>query len=152
MNRTPLARKRATPRRRPAVQCSYQRCYIRPYVGGLCKTHATREADALFSLAVRARDQVCTARLVFPQIVCAGELQCMHLVSRRYHSVRWSLDNARAGCKGHHAWLTLHPERHYDFCEAELGPAAYRKLRDRAYHGESAHLGDVLEQLRAAAA
>lgn len=130
---TPLRRKalhRAKPKR---AACTVRGCKRRPFVAGeLCLTHAKREADRLFSLHVRSRDGRCMAAESFGEIRCNGGLQTMHLVSRRYLSVRYDPDNARAGCAAHHTYLTMHPIEHDDWCEETLGTAAWRSLRSRA--------------------
>lgn len=145
--KTPLRSKRATPRRLPPVRCSFQRCSTRPYVEGMCKTHATREAFRLRSLIVRARDRRCVARDFFPEVSCAGELQDMHLVRRTFHAIAWDPANGAAGCKAHHRFLTLNPDEHYEFCERLLGVEGYAALRERR-RGEPPYLGDVLVELR----
>jgi hypothetical protein len=83
----------------------------------------------------------------FPEIACNGALQCMHLISRRYLSVRWSDRNAVAGCGAHHRYLTEHPIEHIAFCETRLGVQGWRTLRDVAMHSE-ADLPGALAWLR----
>ena len=70
---------------------------------------ARAKADKAFSLWVRERDGRCVVRDWFPAIACNGRLQCCHVVSRRYHAVRWVPENAVAGCAAHHLYGTHHP-------------------------------------------
>ena len=60
-------------------------------------------ADREFSLYIRGRDKACYD---------CGEpnlLQCAHIISRRYHAIRWDPDNALALCRGCHMFYTHHP-------------------------------------------
>jgi len=146
VRRTPL-RSRSPKRRRTWEQCSVRGCTRRPTVGGVCKSHGTLEADRLFSLFVRGRDRRCIAEGAFG-VRCNGNLQTMHLISRRYKAVRWNPQNARAGCAAHHTYLTLHPLEHDAWCERILGPAHWRALRDVAMHSPPADLAATLSWLR----
>ena len=98
--------------RAPGVYCQRKgkhRCprfqVVRLNGTNLCAQHA---ADQLFSESVRSRGR-CEVAEMFPKIHCDGELQCSHIVSRRYHAVRWLEANAWCSCSGHHLYTTLHP-------------------------------------------
>ena len=122
--------------------CSRQRCSRPARVEGLCKTHATAEADRLFSLAVRERDGVCRA--------CGSTyaLQCAHIVSRRYHVTRWRLNNAVTLCLPCHKRFTEWPLEWEVWVNAEIGAVMHDALKYAARTGDVPHLADVLTKLR----
>lgn len=76
---------------------------------------ATKRADAAFSAAIRARGR-CELAAMHPDLECSGALQCCHIKSRRYRAIRWSEDNALAGCAAHHVYFTHRPEEWEDAC------------------------------------
>lgn len=59
-------------------------------------------------------------------------LQCAHVFSRRYTSVRWTWDNALCLCKGCHFWGHANPLEWEDFCIDHLGEARYYELKRQA--------------------
>ena len=117
--RTPLRKKRPGKPRRVLQECSVGRCKRRADQA-MCKTHAQQKADSLFAAHIRARGR-CEVASWFPKVECRGALQCSHIVSRRYHAIRWSEGNAVSSCAAHHLYTTNHPmewevavnERHY---------------------------------------
>jgi hypothetical protein len=109
------------------------------------------EADRLFGRIIRSRG-VCEAA-GFDDVECNGVLQTMHLVSRRYLSVRFDEGNAAAGCGAHHLYLGLHPLAHERFCNGYLGAEHHAQLKIRAELAVGApDYPAVLERLRARAA
>lgn len=60
-------------------------------------------ADASFARYIKIRDGACLA--------CGSTefLQCAHLISRSYKSIRTDEDNAVALCRSHHTYFTYHP-------------------------------------------
>lgn len=72
------------------------------------KKALTNKADRLFSAKVRGIG-FCQLRALFPAIECNGNLQCCHIVSRRYKALRWEAVNALSGCAAHHLYATHHP-------------------------------------------
>lgn len=109
MKRTPLKRKPAK-RRAPGTACpGGKRCLALPG-RGYCALHL---ADKLFGERVRAS---LGGRCWTPTPRCQGEVQCAHILSRRYRSIRWSDDNARPLCAGHHLFFTLRPADWEQFC------------------------------------
>lgn len=65
-----------------------------------------RRADRLFSEKIRSRS-VC--ELAGTVIKCGGPLQCAHILSRRYHAIRWDEQNALCLCRDHHVYFTHRP-------------------------------------------
>ena len=61
------------------------------------------QADVLFSKFIRTRDEFCWN--------CQGNayLQCGHLISRSYRSIRTNPDNAVALCRRCHVYFTHRP-------------------------------------------
>lgn len=114
------------PRKRGET-CSRKRCKRPVSVAGYCKTHATEEADRLFSLIVRS-----PGRCAITDETHAGNLQCAHVFSRLYRSVRWDFRNAYPLCAKHHTYYTHRPEEWDDWRKARLGPDLYGELRGLA--------------------
>jgi len=142
--KTPLKAKRAS-KRRVAQPCSILRCKRRAAVLDLCKTHAQREADRLFSLRVRAVGY-CQLAIWAPHVRCGGALPCCPIVSPRYHPIRFGLGNALAGCAAHHKHFTERPIEWRQAVVAagiDIGNLEYCALNDPV-----PALEDVLRSLR----
>lgn len=90
---------------------------------------AKARADRLFSQYVRLRDKQCT--------VCGTtqNLQCAHVVSRRFSATRCVPDNAHTLCAGHHMEFTEDPHAHVMWAYRMIGEERYAELRTQAYEG-----------------
>ena len=109
------------------------------------RMNATKRADALFSKIVRSRG-VCEARWDWTDFPCAGNLQCCHIISRRYRAIRWAEDNARCMCAAHHIYYTHRP------LEWELANEdRWDDLRARALHAPPEKAVAAVERLKALA-
>jgi 5-methylcytosine-specific restriction endonuclease McrA len=90
-----------------------------------------RECDKRFAFAVKQRDGwACKA--------CGDHLrgvQCAHVLSRRYHAVRWSMANAVALCAGCHMKFTHDPLAWDDWVTERFGDAVYMELKRIARQG-----------------
>lgn len=139
MKKSPLRKKRATPRRQAAVTCASRGCKRPPRTESLCRTHATARADKLMGDFVKARDGGCVARGKH-----AGPIQWAHIVSRRYRAVRWDPNNAVALCAGHHMYFTPRPLEWDTWVTAHIGAEAYADLRRRALDDAPTDPGDVI--------
>ena len=142
--KTSMKRVRSKPRRVPAFTCSIRGCNKAPRYFPYCAKHARKEADRLFSLYIRARDGACQ--------VCTYErtnLQCGHLISRRYVSVRWDPGNAVALCVADHKRFTEDPLGWDDWCERRLGESEWQRLKLVARRGGMPDLAYVIAELRA---
>lgn len=65
------------------------------------------KCDRLFSEKVR---QVGMCELAgLDDVQCNGNLQCMHIVGRAHHALRWDSFNAICGCAAHHIFYTNNP-------------------------------------------
>ena len=103
-----------------------------------------RQADKLFSLIVRAVGQCA-------ECFEGKALQCAHIVSRSYRSVRWSFDNAVALCAGCHVYYTHHPLEWERFVTERMGAADFASLKARALAKWDGDLEGVLVRLAARA-
>jgi hypothetical protein len=70
----------------------------------LCAMHA---ADELFQKDVRESGPCWAEGYRFG---CAGGTQAAHIIGRARHAIRWSHDNCKPLCAGHHKWFTHNPD------------------------------------------
>lgn len=142
MKRSPMPRKAARPRRKPAVTCATLRCKRRPGTNApMCVQHLEAKADRLFSLWVRERDGYCTYirhsgygwQLVDRCNVGTG-IQAAHIIGRRNKAVRFDPANVHALCPAHHVMVDQHGREHakYDWAVSLLGESGFAALRERA--------------------
>lgn len=89
-----------------------------------------RACDELFSQIIRH------ARRCRRCHTTTGQLQCAHIVSRRYAATRCDPRNAWCLCAGCHLRLTQHPDEHVQFAHDTIGEQLYETLRTKAYAGE----------------
>src|SRR5262249_38556397 len=108
-----------------------------------------RLADKLFSLIVRYQ-RVCKYHAPI-NALCSGSLQCAHIVSRYYRSVRWDEANAMALCAGAHRYFTSRPLEWEAFVLLRFGAANYEALKRRALQRWDGDLEGVLVRLAARA-
>jgi hypothetical protein len=90
------------------------------------KSALKRQADKMFSLKVRSIGW-CQFQTIAPQIKCSQNLQCMHIIGRANHQLRWDFRNAMCGCSGHHMYFTCHPAEFYILI-AEKFPKIWKYL------------------------
>ncbi len=112
---------------------------------------AKRKATALHAAIVRARG-ACEA------CGTTQNLQCAHIISRRYAQTRTRLDNAFALCARDHLRFTEWPLEFAAFVEDKVGLAHYQRLQLLAqettkvdWHAEVERLTLVLKAIEAAA-
>lgn len=79
------------------------------------------------------------------------DLQCAHIVGRRYSATRTDLANAWALCAGCHRRLTEHPDEHVAFAIQTHGIEGYELLRIKAYQGARMDWVAEVARLRAIA-
>lgn len=94
-----------------------------------CPRHAVRLADALFGAAVRAAGSCarCGSRV---------NLQCAHVISRRYRAVRWRLENAVCLCARCHIYFSHRPLEWEVWVKERNGARQYESLKRRALTGD----------------
>lgn len=127
--------------------CSKQRCKKPPKVAGLCKTHATDEADRLFSLLIRSEGS-CAAR-GDAGVACNGALQCAHGFSRSYRNTRWDERNAWPLCQAHHTFYTHRPIEWTIWMKDRMGENLYLIVQATALQTKAPDLEAILAELRA---
>jgi hypothetical protein len=137
VKRTPLARKQSLgwkkPVKKPAslkAEFSEPKAKKRPKQ----KCPSVAVLDNLFSLYIR-RFGECQFWKV-GGIQCSTQLQCSHIHSRRFHSVRWDERNAICVCAAHHHWQHAHPTLNTWALEELLGKAHLEELRDAYLNGK----------------
>ena len=87
------------------------------------KSSLTRKLDKLFSQIVRKRGKCAW---------CGTKegLECCHIFSRKYRSLRWSLDNAVCMCHSHHFYSHSNPILFAEFVKNYLGEEKYELLKE----------------------
>ena len=78
------------------------------------KSSITRRLDKICSEIVRSRGKC-------EKCGNAETLQCCHIFSRTYRSVRFDLDNLLCLCAKCHAWAHAQPTRFTEFVKSYLG-------------------------------
>lgn len=121
MKRSPLVRSTALLRGKPPAKKR-----------GTTTAALKRRATVLHSQYVRARDGRC--------VRCGsttGQLQCAHIISRRYAATRTDEGNAYTLCAACHRYLTEWPHEHVGFFTQQLGSwDAYAALIAKADAGK----------------
>jgi 5-methylcytosine-specific restriction endonuclease McrA len=84
-----------------------------------------RKSDVLFSQLVRDRDRVCQ------NCGSADNLQCAHLISRSYKSIRTDFHNAVALCRSCHLRFTHRPLEWREWVETRF-PGQWDELKTLA--------------------
>ncbi len=86
---------------------------------------AKGKADKLFSLLVRAPGQC-------QRCGATNNLQCAHIISRRYSATRTDLRNAWVLCASCHRRLTDWPREHSRYITDTIGSDLYEELQRKA--------------------
>lgn len=103
------------------------------------------KADKLFSLKIRSIGKCQLAGL--DQITCGGNLQCMHVLGRANHALRWSEENALSGCQAHHVFYTNHPWEFQELIREEF-PIKYAYVNKNRNTIWDKRIDLVLERLQ----
>ena len=103
----------------------------KPVKRGQSAASLKKKATTLHSMVVRARAGYRCERCGTTD----GQLQCAHIVSRRYTATRVDPFNAWCLCASCHRRLTEHPDEHVQFAYATRGEHGYASLRACAYAG-----------------
>lgn len=91
---------------------------------------AKGKADRLFSMAIRSVGH-CEAE-GWDDIKCSPQLQCMHIISRKYNATRCDFRNAFSGCAAHHRYFTDHPRQFSRFITSTWAQAYYDQMYQRS--------------------
>ena len=102
------------------------------------------KADRLFSFTIRNRD-ICQLRGL-DTITCSNTLQCMHIISRSNHNLRWDEMNALCGCSGHHMFYTSHPWEFVELIKTNF-PENYQYVNSKRNEIWNKDIDVVLERL-----
>jgi len=90
------------------------------------------KADKFFSEVIRSVGY-CEAK-DWDDLKCSPQLQCMHIISRKYNATRCDLRNAFSGCAAHHRYFTDHPRQFSRFitttCAHKYYDDVWRRSRD----------------------
>jgi hypothetical protein len=100
--------------------------------------------DRLFGEAVRARGQC-------ERCGSTTNLQCAHVVHRRYEPVRWSQENALCLCSKCHYWGHAFPLDWEDFVVGVMGPDGFDALKRDAQSGRETDFYALLAELESLA-
>lgn len=73
-----------------------------------------------------------------------SKLQCAHIYSRTYRSVRWDLKNLIALCQSCHFWAHRNPILFTEFVKNYLGDYEYESLKQRAVPIKQWKLNDMV--------
>lgn len=86
------------------------------------------KADKLFSQIIRERG-ACERCGKGPD---QAQLQCAHIISRRYNATRWDEENCLCLCGGCHFWAHQQPIAFGLWVIEKIGQAKATELRDQA--------------------
>ncbi len=89
------------------------------------KKSLTRKLDKICSDIVRARGECAWCHKT-------KGLECCHIFSRRYRSVRWDLKNLLCLCHSHHFYSHANPVLFGEFVKDYLGGYEYNNLKQKA--------------------
>lgn len=142
MKRSPRPRKRTKPRKSKTPRCVTLRCGKPAQVAGMCRTHAKRETDRLFSLYIRNRDRKCR------NCMATEALQAAHVVSRRYMATRWDPDNCITLDRRCHLRQTHNPLEGEVMFDRILGKGHVAEMKYRALHMPPLDIEVALQWLR----
>lgn len=91
------------------------------------RSSMTNKLDKICSLIIRSHGQC---------VMCLQtdyeKLQCAHIYSRTYRSVRWDLENLLPLCASCHFYSHKNPLIFAEFVQGHLGSVKYQSLKARA--------------------
>lgn len=104
------------------------------------KSSITRKLDKVCSEIVRSHGQCMKCGLGD-----YDKLQCAHIYSRTYRSVRWDLDNLLCLCASCHFYAHKNPLIFAEFVRNHLGEVKYQSLKFRAIALKKWALSDMID-------
>ena len=102
------------------------------------KKSLTRKLDKLVSEKVRGQGECAWCKK-------NEGLECCHIFSRRYRSVRWDWDNLLCLCHSHHFYSHSNPLLFAEFVKDYLGEEKYVRLKQKARMVKKWTLEDLME-------
>lgn len=107
---------------------------------------AKAKCDKLFSEIIRSIGE-CEAAGYAPG-GCSQQLQCMHIISRRYSATRTDLRNAFSGCAAHHRYYTDHPREFSRFITETWAQDYYDAVLEKCHGLGKVDWDDEYERLK----
>lgn len=107
---------------------------------------AKAKCDVLFSQIIRSIGE-CEAAGYAPG-QCSQQLQCMHIISRRFSNTRTDLRNAFSGCAAHHRFYTDHPREFSKFITETWAQVYYEHIYRKSQEVGKIDWDDELERLK----
>lgn len=105
---------------------------------------AKGKCDALFSKIIRSPGACLRCGFT-------DNLQCAHIITRRYSATRCDLRNAWCLCASCHRRLTDWPREHSHFITQTIGSELYEELRAKAEAVTKVQWDEVYKELQAIA-
>lgn len=148
MKRTSIKRKPAK-RRPPGVGCQHRNgsrsCrkdhVVTVYGLRACAKHG---ADDVFRRHIWA-DAECWAAS-FTQVRCNGGWQACHIITRSRGAIRWTRENVKCMCAGHHVWFTHNPSAWEAYVRSR--GVDFDALRLRGYNDPKQDPLEIIERYR----
>lgn len=98
--------------------------------------------------ATRLHAEIVRARGACEKCGKRTNLQCAHIISRRYANTRTDPENAFCLCAGCHRYFTDWPLEFQKFVEETIGIDKYAELRARALHPAKVDWSERLRELK----
>lgn len=136
MKRTPLLRTQSL-KRSPINKVGKKKTSIK------CPSVAV--LDDLFSRYIRAKASFECQLHGYHEAPCSSQMQCSHIISRRFHSVRWDEGNAVCACAKAHRTQHDHPVASTQWLTGLLGEKHLEDLNKRWRDGRKPTAGEKVE-------
>ena len=105
------------------------------------KRSLTRKLDKLCSDIIRGQGYCAWCKKT-------EGLECCHIFSRRYRSVRWDLDNLICLCHAHHFYAHSNPVLFAEFVKEYLGRYRYNQLKLKRWMVKKWSISELEELLK----
>ena len=104
--------------------------------------YTRKKADILFSQIVRKRGYCEKCGSTY-------NLNCAHIISRRYTATRFREDNCFCLCHPCHFYFTYHPLEFEEFVISKIGEAKYQQLKVMARQITKVDYKELIEKMGA---
>ena len=98
------------------------------------------KCDKLFSEIIRKAGRCLRCSSTY-------NLQCAHIFTRGYYTIRWDLDNAVCLCSKCHVYFTFKPLQWEDFIRPHIGETKWQELRQKALAYRKINYDEVMNYL-----
>ena len=109
------------------------------------KSTLKRKADKMYADVVKSVGR-CQIRGL-DALRCSTGLQCMHILGRSNHNLRWDTLNGLAGCPAHHVYYTNHPWEWQELIKTHF-PNRYKYVNEWRNEIWDKDIEKVIEGLR----